>query len=183
MNQVESAVTSVAVPDRASRARRAPAAPAPAARGAASESKTPGRGRGRQAIVLKGGKPYKEDLGEAKAAIKAAKQVVKAAKERLFELGKVHTADLRAVDAASKELGRIEGKPLPDRQAQKVALANAKAALKAAQAAARQSIKDVAQQQKAVDKAKVALAKAEEGKLKVEQAKLAAKTPASNAVN
>jgi hypothetical protein len=168
MNQVESAVSSV-VP------RRRRAVPAGVTTTQPDSPEPAKRTRGRQAIVLKGGKPYKEALEEAKAKVKDARAVLVTAKATLREYAATLRLTGKAQRAADKEAARVASKPLPDKLAQKAALAAAKERAKTAAAAVKTAAKAWDAQAKLIAKAEAALAKAEDGRLKVEQAKLAAK--------
>lgn len=163
-----SAVTSV-TPSSKKQTKIAPAAAAPAG-GAKTAT------RGRPALILKGGRPYKEAKGEAQNGVRDAKRIVQLSKAELKKREKTVASDTKAVNKASTAATKAADalSKAPKDAALKAANASAKNALKSAQTNLKDAQKDVAVQAKLVTKAEAAYVKAQDALNKVEAAKIAA---------
>lgn len=166
-DNTQSAVLDVK-PQKRGKANSAAAAPV-----AAASAKT-GR-TGRPPLLLKGGKPYKGAIAEAKESVRVAKLNVKTASDEHKNREKILKGDVANTTKAEKALtaANVGLAKAPKDAAAKQAVAEAKNWLKACQVAQKAAAKDVAAQAKMVEKANAALAKANEGVAKVEAAKAA----------
>lgn len=157
---------------------------APRAAKSASVSAAPTGKKGRPALMLKGGVPYKEAAAAAKQVLFDAKAGLKTASAELKLRNKGLEADVKLYNKATGAIAATEAagnkamaKAPTDKAVKQTAkenLAKAKQALKDAGTNVKASTKDVKAQQALVAKAEIAVTKAQAGVDKVEAAKAAA---------
>lgn len=135
---------------------------------------------GRKPITLKNGKPLAVARAEARANHKTAKAAHRDAVAAHRNAVKAEKAAAKAHGAATKAQALVIAKPLPDKAAQKEALATAKGTVKGAANDLKVAQKATVVAEKAVNKALDNVTKTDQARLAVEQQYAALKAPTVN---